>query len=117
MPLTVTQERNETRLIEMVIVCQRFRDAPLLHDEERRAIGEPPLFVCALGIQRERRGKLRRRLRNNFYIWVVLQAAHNLDGTLAEGSHLDRANGKLKAQREGPACKAETLFRNSVGEL
>jgi hypothetical protein len=83
--LTVTQERHETRLGEMVIVCQHFGNAPLVHDEERRAIGEPPLFVWALGIQRERRGKLRLRLRNNIDIRVVLQAAHNLYGTLAEG--------------------------------
>src|SRR5262249_17045209 len=83
--LTVTQERNETRLVEMVVVCQRFGNAPLSHDEERRAIGEPPLFVWALGVQCERRGKLRLRLRHNVDIWVVLQAAHNLDGTLAEG--------------------------------
>src|SRR6266511_513252 len=69
----------------MVIVCQRFRDAPLLHDEERRTIGCPPLFVWALGIQRERRGKLRLRLRNNFYLRVVLQAVHDLYCTLAEG--------------------------------
>src|SRR4051794_19651816 len=82
--LMVTQERTETRLVEMVVVCQRFCNAPLVHDEERRAIGCSPLFVWALGIQRERRGKLRLRLRHNFYIWVVLQAAHNLYGTLAE---------------------------------
>ena len=83
--LTVTQERNETRLVKMVVVCQRFCNAPLLHDKERRAIGCPPLFVWALGIQRERRGKLRLRLRNNFDIRVVLQAAYDLYGTLAEG--------------------------------
>ena len=83
--LTVTQERDETCLVEMVVVCQRFCNAPLWHDEERRAIGCPPLFVWTLGIPRERRGKLRRRLRNNFDIWVVLQAAHDLYGTLAEG--------------------------------
>ena len=56
--LTVTQERDETRLVEMVVVCQRFGNALLLHDEERRAIGCPPLFVWALGIQRERCRKL-----------------------------------------------------------
>ena len=85
LPLTVTQEKNEACLVELVIVCQCFRDTPLLHDEERRAIGCPPLFVWALGIPRERRGKLRLRLWNNFDIWVVLQAVHDLDGTLAEG--------------------------------
>lgn len=69
----------------MVVVCQRFRNALLLHDKKRRAIGESPLFVWALGIQRERRGKLRLRLRHNVDIWVVLQATHDLDGTLAEG--------------------------------
>src|SRR5262249_24487078 len=83
--LTVTQERAETRLVEMIVVCQRFRNAPLLHAGERRAIGEPPLFVWALGIERECRGKLRLRLRHNFYVWIVLQAAHDLDGTVAEG--------------------------------
>jgi len=82
--LTVMQERNETRLVEMVVVCQRFCNVPLVQDEERRTIGCPPLFVWALGIQRERRGKLRLRLRHNFDIWVVLQAAHDLDGTLVE---------------------------------
>jgi hypothetical protein len=68
----------------MAIVCQRFCTTPLLHDEERCAIGYPPLFVWTLSIQRERRSKLRLRLRNNFDIWVVLQAAHDLYGTLAK---------------------------------
>ena len=69
----------------MVVVCQRFCNAPLLHDEERRTIGCSPLFVWALGIQRQSRGKLRLRLRHNVDIWIVLQAAHDLYGTLAEG--------------------------------
>src|ERR1044071_8756123 len=76
--LTVTQERDETCLVEMVVVCQCFCHAPLVHDEERRTIGYPPLFIWTLGIQRERCGKLRLRLWNNVDIWVVLQAAHDL---------------------------------------
>src|SRR5262249_22607401 len=81
--LTVTQERNETRLGAMIIVCQRFREAPLLHDEKRGAIGRPPRFVWALGLPGESRGKLRLRLRNTVYLRVVLQATHDLYGTFA----------------------------------
>lgn len=82
MHLAVTQEKDETCLVEMVVVCQRFCNAPLLHDEERGAVGYPPLFVWTLCIQRERRHKLRIRLRDNFHIRVVLKAVHDLHCTL-----------------------------------
>lgn len=65
-------------------MCQCFHNAPLLHNEERCAVGYSPFFVRTLGIQGESGCKLSICLRDDFNIDVALEATYDLHRTLAE---------------------------------
>lgn len=43
------EQRSETRLLKMVIACERIADALVFHDNKRDAVGERPVFVRAGG--------------------------------------------------------------------
>jgi hypothetical protein len=46
----LTQQRPVSRLFEMSIASQRVRQAFVLHNDERDAIGQRPIFVASASI-------------------------------------------------------------------
>jgi hypothetical protein len=49
-----SQQRFKTSLLEVMVIRQGADDAPLLHDDERNAIGQRAVFIGASLMQSER---------------------------------------------------------------
>ena len=79
---SMAEQSVETGLLEMFIVCERFGDFQLTHNQEGAAVGQAPLLVGRLLIQRQCVLKLQTSLWDHSTIWIRAYRANQIHGSL-----------------------------------
>lgn len=78
----IPEKRYKSRLLKVIVVSQSFRDSSLLHEKNRRAIGQAPGFVRPPLVKRQRGSKKLCALRHDIELYTLLETAHRLYGSV-----------------------------------